>query len=395
MAWSRQYSQCISCGTTSKRHYAKGLCVTCYFRALWSKRGKNPSQTWSDEHSNCVACGTTAVPHEARGLCRACYYKSHFKVRIEHDPNLLDMLPREELLRLYVHEELSLREIVRLKRISKDAVRDLIKWYEIPLRSKRHGRGIALAKGNVKSQRRNEDGTTRQVTHTQLEINRDFFFHWSDSFAYVLGFLFTDGALQEWSKIGKQATPYRICQISITQKEPLILEQIREAISLNKPIMRLKNNKDSYKHMLAFRHAEIFDRLVSLGLTPNKSLTVAFPQIPGDYLRGFLRGLFDGDGSFYGGNARLTTGSQVFASGVKAALTDAGFSSTITVTPASEKRKNPSYTIRVSTANHGFEKFVSFLYEGATLFLPRKHQQCEEWIDQKRLKQASYPTIQF
>lgn len=36
-----------------------------------------------------------------------------------------------------------------------------------------------------------------------------------------------------------------------------------------------------------------------LGLTKNKSLTVKFPCVPDDYLRDFIRGVFDGDGSVF------------------------------------------------------------------------------------------------
>ena len=44
----------------------------------------------------------------------------------------------------------------------------------------------------------------------------------------------------------------------------------------------------------------MYNDLLKLGITPQKSLTLQFPKnIPDEYLSHFIRGEFDGDGSFY------------------------------------------------------------------------------------------------
>ncbi len=48
--------------------------------------------------------------------------------------------------------------------------------------------------------------------------------------------------------------------------------------------------------MLQVGSKEIFKDLISLGMTPNKSLTIRMPIVPKKYLPHFLRGYFDGDG---------------------------------------------------------------------------------------------------
>ena len=44
---------------------------------------------------------------------------------------------------------------------------------------------------------------------------------------------------------------------------------------------------------------KIYDDVVSLGLTPNKSLTMQFPNMPNEFIRHFIRGCWDGDGSVF------------------------------------------------------------------------------------------------
>ena len=33
--WSKEHQQCNDCGTTERRHYAKGLCLRCYHKRRW------------------------------------------------------------------------------------------------------------------------------------------------------------------------------------------------------------------------------------------------------------------------------------------------------------------------------------------------------------------------
>lgn len=42
--------------------------------------------------------------------------------------------------------------------------------------------------------------------------------------------------------------------------------------------------------------------MITLGVTPKKSLTVKFPEIPESYIRHFIRGCWDGDGSIFKNN---------------------------------------------------------------------------------------------
>jgi len=62
---------------------------------------------------------------------------------------------------------------------------------------------------------------------------------------------------------------------------------------------------------------EVYEDLLKLGLTPKKSLTLQFPQVPSAYIRHFIRGCWDGDGSVYLEKNDLSKPCASFVSGSK------------------------------------------------------------------------------
>lgn len=214
--------------------------------------------------------------------------------------------------------------------------------------------------------------------HTNITtIDRTFFRVWSDSFGYVLGFIYASGNLLKSHYSIKRKEVVDIFQINIYWKAPSILKRIRETISLNKPIARQRINR-KHIYRLSFRDREIFARLESFGLCPKENQVLGFPEVPPQYINGFVRGLFDGCGSFYDGQARLTIRSEEFSNGLQAALASVGFASKISMTPISETRTTRTYTLNLSNADNDLEKFYLFLYTGAKLFMLKNREAFEE-----------------
>jgi hypothetical protein len=60
-----------------------------------------------------------------------------------------------------------------------------------------------------------------------------------------------------------------------------------------------KNSSGQECLRIQFKNRFFYDFLLSIGLTPKKSLTMGVLDIPDKYFFDFLRGCFDGDGSFY------------------------------------------------------------------------------------------------
>lgn len=120
--------------------------------------------------------------------------------------------------------------------------------------------------------------------------NENFFKKWSPKMAYVLGFFTADGNMIK-NKRGA-------CFIEFQITDKNLLGKIKKAFNSNHKIaIRKKQGVWKTSYRLQIGSKEIFNDLLKLGLTPNKSKTIKFPNIPDKYFSHFLRGYFDGDGN--------------------------------------------------------------------------------------------------
>lgn len=125
-------------------------------------------------------------------------------------------------------------------------------------------------------------------------LNQDFFKKWSDSMAYVLGFIAADG------NICKTGNSHMI-QVASDDKD--IIEKIKFVLSLGSPVQKCKRTNSKTSYQIRFSDKKTYNYLLKLRVTPNKSLTLQPPKnIPKKYLRHYLRGFFDGDGSVWESN---------------------------------------------------------------------------------------------
>ena len=124
----------------------------------------------------------------------------------------------------------------------------------------------------------------KAITTRKYTVDERFFDVWNQKMAYVFGFWVADGYMTKDKS-------YRI-RFSSADKE--ILEQIRAALESNNPI-----RADRRSWVTTFHSRHLFESLQRLGGYRAKSRTVTFPAIPKKYLRDFIRGYFDGDGSVH------------------------------------------------------------------------------------------------
>ncbi len=135
----------------------------------------------------------------------------------------------------------------------------------------------------------------------KYQINSGFFKNWTPEMAYVLGYIFVDGSLEDASYIrGKY--------LRISSKEKEILEEIKKTLESHHNLQvresqMVKHRNGYYKssklYMLRIGDHNIYRDLIKLGLTPRKSLSMIFPKVPQKYFGQFLKGYFDGDGCLY------------------------------------------------------------------------------------------------
>lgn len=206
-------------------------------------------------------------------------------------------IPKEELYRLYVDEQLTAPAIAKRYGVSTNVV------YR---RMEEHG--IEVRKGGW-------DKIKRIVPPEKLE--------WSPEFAYVVGLIASDGNLRTgvnevkfYSTDKELADHY--CRALGLRPDHTSSEEWSTPNAIAVHVyndVRLKQYKPQYH--VVFSDYAYRARLEEIGLTPNKSNTLQPLTIPDEYFRDFLRGVFDGDGCWHISNRKhfiavITSGSSAF-----------------------------------------------------------------------------------
>ncbi len=111
---------------------------------------------------------------------------------------------------------------------------------------------------------------------------------WSSKFAYAIGLLVTDGNL---SKDGRH--------IDLTSKDKDQLQNFINCLDIEVNITSKHSGSGKKYLRVQFGDRLFYDFLLTIGLMPNKTKVLKEIKIPGRYFFDFLRGHFDGDGTFY------------------------------------------------------------------------------------------------
>ena len=106
-------------------------------------------------------------------------------------------------------------------------------------------------------------------------------------FWYLVGLIATDGCL-----IGRG-------RVNITAKDHRYLALIHEAIGFRGGISKKLGGSGKIAHQLQIGSVLLWKRLVLIGLTPRKSLTIGRLDVPEVFFHDFLRGVIDGDGGIH------------------------------------------------------------------------------------------------
>lgn len=171
-----------------------------------------------------------------------------------------------------------------------------------------------------------ERGVTVRGMNEQCEIDRrlgrryfcsvkeNFFDSWSSEMAYVLGWIASDGSIHK-----------NLNSFTITSSDLEHLDKLADLLGSNSKIClyRGKRNIKTAGKLTISRQCMV-QKLLELGMTPNKTKTLQFPlNIPREYLGDYVRGYFEGDGY---------------------------------VGVATEDRKTPKITVSFSSSSLGFIK---------------------------------------
>lgn len=112
---------------------------------------------------------------------------------------------------------------------------------------------------------------------------------WSPNFAYAIGLLTTDGSL---SLDGRH--------LDFTSKDREQLQNFMRCLGIRNRIgYKVSGSTERRTVRIQFGDVIFYRFLLDLGLTPRKSKTLGKLDILETYFFDFLRGHFDGDGTFY------------------------------------------------------------------------------------------------
>ncbi len=113
---------------------------------------------------------------------------------------------------------------------------------------------------------------------------------WTPQLAYAIGLVATDGNL---SSDGRH--------MALVSKDIDQIQTFKDCLGLTNSVSIKKSGFTSSgtAYMIQFGDIRFYKFLLSIGLTPAKSKTMGALLIPKKYFFDFLRGVFDGDGSFY------------------------------------------------------------------------------------------------
>jgi DNA-binding CsgD family transcriptional regulator len=199
----------------------------------------------------------------------------------------------------------------------------------------------------------------------QYQINDATFNAWSEETAYWIGFIAADGSMRRSSK---QKTNGIALQLAEKDVEHLI--RLRSFLNAEHPV--IVNNS---KAIFVFSSANIFHRLVDIGITPNKTATLTFPStIPHTLKHHFVRGYFDGDGSVGKGVDNCPffnlLGTEAFLQSV----------STILPVVAKVYKRADCNIYRIQLWGEKARQTFCWMYQDATVFLPRKWERAREYL---------------
>ena len=218
--------------------------------------------------------------------------------------------------------------------------------------------------------------TKKQGEWNKKQINEQFFDKWSDEMAYVLGFFAADGNMRRDIKKQRHI-------ISFAQSNKKILKKIAKLMNWDASIHVHRTNSDEVSYSISMVNKYIYNKLLKLGFTPTKSLTLKFPNIPTKYLRHFMRGNFDGDGSAVLNSGRylsgrFISGSLVFLKTLKNKLLMHNIE-------CSKIFNNPKYYFCVN--KNGVVNLYNFLYNNVSkeMFLERKHNKFIRYFEVRKI----------
>jgi len=122
-------------------------------------------------------------------------------------------------------------------------------------------------------------------------LNINFFKKWSSEMAYVLGYFAADGCMF----INPRGSRY----VSFTSCDQELVQKVKRILGSNHKFSVKKRHRRNWNDTFTLQigSKEMYGDLIRKGFMPRKARRFKLPLVPKKYMRHFIRGYFDGDGS--------------------------------------------------------------------------------------------------
>lgn len=209
-----------------------------------------------------------------------------------------------------------------------------------------------------------------QSESQKLPFNQRFFENInSEKKPYILGLIFTDGCIYSSKTKNSKA-------VNFASSDKKLVALFRRALDSAHTINHYKN-----AYSVTIRDKKLFLALKNLGVKERKSwASYTLPQISKPMMRHFLRGVYDGDGSFYIDQRNhkhrylgtgLTSNCLKFLEGIKNFISQELKISAPSIISYKNRASGGSYQLRIARQKD-VQQLTDYLYKNSSYFLGRK-----------------------
>ena len=189
-------------------------------------------------------------------------------------------------------------------------------------------RNFSLQRGHTLKRIGSFNSLVKKYSLDLNKIGHKYFFNYryfdkinTDAKAYFLGLIATDGSVR--------VAPHYSCRIQLNKKDKNILHLLKKEIGTDAPLKFHSGKKSTIRredqYSLTMGDKDFFYSLKRFGFYGNKTFNLKFPtkkQLPKKYVPGFIRGVFDGDGTVHKRSLQTSfvSGSRSFLYDLKKVL---------------------------------------------------------------------------
>ncbi len=212
-----------------------------------------------------------------------------------------------------------------------------------------------------------------RLTQDRYDIDYNFFAEWSEKTAYIYGFIAADGYIKYENGDRNETS----LQFELAGYDKDILYKIKDALQYEGPVS--SSNRKTVKLNIA--NKKICKDLLDKGIPyTKKTYNIKWPEtLPSNLSKHFIRGYFDGDGSIYSKDCRVSfqfLGTKEICDKIKEELPILATRNNQVHYKKDYNNGADIYVLQVS--NTSTYLIAKYLYDDATIFLDRKYNKMQE-----------------